>query len=75
MATREGKLMKVDTGRWAIKYDDQYDYEEITSGEVFEIQILGVWHKVRMESRDRGYYSVPSFPLKEGLGARNNIWR
>jgi hypothetical protein len=70
---RIGKLTKVETGRWAIRYDD--DYDEITSGDVFEIQILGVWHKVRMESSNGEYYATPKVPLKEGLSARNNAGR
>lgn len=73
MEDRVGKLTKVDTGRWAIHYGD--DYDEITSGDVFEIQILGVWHTVRMESSNGEYYATPKVPLKEGLSARNNAGR
>ena len=76
MDDKTGKLSKVDTGRWAIRYsDEKSDYDEITSGDVFEIQILGVWKTVRMESSNGEYYSVPLLPLKEGLSARNNTGR
>lgn len=76
MDERTGKLTKVDAGRWAIRYsDEKHDYDEITSGDVFEIQVLGVWHKVRMESAGGEYYSIPRQPLKEGMAARNNTGR
>lgn len=74
MDERIGKLTKVETGRWAIRYGE-YDCNEITSGDVFEIQILGVWHTVRMESSNGEYYATPKVPLKEGLSARNNAGR
>lgn len=76
MDERIGKLTKVETGRWAIRYsDEKFDYDEITSGDVFEIQILGVWHKVRMESSNGEYSATPKVPLKDGLAARNNTGR
>ncbi len=76
MDERIGKLTKVDTGRWAIRYsDEKFNYNEITNGDVFEIQILGVWHTVRMESSNSEYYATPKVPLKEGLAARNNAGR
>ncbi len=76
MQVKVGKLTKVDTGRWAIRYSaEKYDYDQITSGDVFEIQILGVWQTVRMESSNGEYYATPKVPLKEGLSARNNAGR
>lgn len=76
MEHKIGKLTKVDTGRWAIRYSDEtHDYDEITSGDVFEIQVLGVWKTVRMESSNGEYYAIPEVPLKEGLAARNNAGR
>ena len=75
MSEREGKLTKVDTGRWAIRYsDEKHDYDEITSGDVFELNILGVWHKVMMESSNGEYYSVPKFPLKDGPAVSQRIF-
>lgn len=73
MEDRIGKLTKVASGRWAIRYDN--DYDEITSDDVFEIQVLGVWHTVRMGSSNGEYYATPKVPLKEGLAARNNTGR
>lgn len=76
MEHRIGKLTKVETGRWAIRYsNEKHDYDEITSGDVFEIQILGVWKTVRMESSNGEYYATPKVPLKEGLSVRNNAGR
>ena len=66
---REGKLVKKDTGRWAVDYGED-DFDEITSGDMFELNVLGVWQKARMESYDGKYYSIPELPLKSGLTAR-----
>jgi hypothetical protein len=66
---REGKLTKRDTGRWAVDYGED-DFDEITSGDMFELKVLGVWQKARMESFQGKYYSVPELPLKVGLIAR-----
>ena len=66
---REGKLVKRDTGRWAVDYGED-GFDEITSGDMFELKVLGVWQKARMESFQGKYYSIPELPLRVRLTAR-----
>lgn len=58
-------------GRYRIIYlDNSFDYDEITSGMVFYVKILGVWKQVRCEydSTKECYYGVGlELPLKDGL--------
>lgn len=61
------------SGRFRIIYENnQFDYDEITSGQVFFIKVLGVWKQVRCEynSTKECYYGVGlELPLKDGLEA------
>lgn len=60
-------------GRYRIIYlDNSFDYDEITSGMVFYVKILGVWKQVRCEydATKECYYGVGlDLPLKDGLEA------
>lgn len=67
-----GTLILLDSGRWAVVARDREPYE-ITSGEVFAVDVAGVLRKTRMEfargSSGGRYVSVDDFPLREGLRA------
>ena len=67
---REGKLTKRDpaAGRWTL--GRRVTLTKSPSGDMFELKVLGVWQKARMESFQGKYYSVPELPLKVGLIAR-----
>lgn len=59
------------SGRFRIVYEsNDFDYDELTSGTVFWIRLLGVWKKSRIEfnSQKDCYYAVDlEIPLKENL--------
>ncbi len=61
------------SGRFRIVYENnQFDYDEITSGQVLFVKILGIWKQIRCEynSTKECYYGVGlELPLKEGLEA------
>jgi hypothetical protein len=67
-----GFLVKTDSGRWAIEYEEDGGGEwEITSGEVFEYNLGDGWKRTRMEhARPGGYYPVDGATLHQGLPAR-----
>lgn len=70
-----GTLMLTDTGRWAIVAKGRNAYE-ITSGELFAVEVAGVMRTTRMEFandpvHEQGgrYVSVDGFRLFEGMRA------
>jgi hypothetical protein len=80
MSDKEGTLRMQPSGRWAVCRPG-HDPVEITSGEVFRIEVPGKegLQLTRMEFRHRtsvspaelplGYYSVDRYPLRDGLRA------
>ena len=70
-----GTLMLLDSGRWAIAAKDREQPYEITSSEVFVVEIEGRMRITRMEfahGRNGGrYVSVDGFRLFEGMRAAN----
>jgi hypothetical protein len=66
------------SGRWAVCRPGQTPVE-ITSGEVFRVEVDGELKPTRMEFRHKqksngvvelaGYYSMDNFPLRDGLRA------
>jgi hypothetical protein len=68
----EGTLRLQPSGRWAIVRSGHM-LTEITSGDVFRVEVDSELKLTRMEYRhfDRGgeYYSVDGFPLRDGLRA------
>lgn len=75
MSEKRTGLLKFNhkSGRYRIVYlDNTFDYDEITSGMVFYVKILGTWKKTRCEydSQKERYYGVDlELPLKEGFEA------
>lgn len=65
-----GTLKLMPTKRWAIVNAHSAPYE-ITSGEVFHVEVAGVLRTTRMEFAhgDRGscYYSVDGYAFRNGL--------
>jgi len=71
MFEKEGILRMLSSGRWAIIRSGYTPYE-ITSGDVFRVEIDGELKITRMEwaHGERGrYYSVDGYLLREGLRA------
>ena len=71
MVEKEGILRMLSSGRWAI-IRSGYSPHEITSGDVFRVEIGGELKVTRMEwaHGERGrYYSVDGYQLCEGLRA------
>lgn len=70
-----GTLMLLDSGRWAIAAKDREQPYEITSGEVFAVEIEGTMRITRMEfahGQNGGrYVSVDGFRLFEGMRVAN----
>lgn len=70
-ARHQGRLQKQPGGRWAIVREG-YSPDDITSGEVFRLEVDGKpgLQITRMEHRQPdGYYSVDGYDLKDGLRA------
>ena len=62
----DGLLMKNDIGRWSIGEND-----EITSGEIIEVNVSDNWITTRIEHDGTGYYAVvPGVQLYSGMKAR-----
>jgi hypothetical protein len=71
MIDKEGTLQMQSSGRWAICRPG-FDPIEITSGDVFRIEVPGEagLRRTRMEHMDgEGYYSVNGYNLRDGLRA------
>jgi hypothetical protein len=75
MSEIEGTLRMQPSGRWAICRPDRFPIIELTSGDVFRVEVTDELELrvTRMEFRhyDRGgeYYSVDGYPLHDGLRA------
>jgi hypothetical protein len=71
MSDREGTLQIQPSGRWAV-IRPAYSPYEITSGDVFRVEVDGELKITRMEwaHGERGwYYSVDGYQLRDGLRA------
>ena len=71
MSDKEGTLRMMPSGRWAVCRPGR-EPVEITSGDLFHIEVAGKLHLTRMEFRHsprRGYYTVGGYPLRDGLRA------
>jgi Domain of unknown function (DUF5348) len=66
--TLERTLQRQPSGRWAIcRLRDPY---ELTSGDVFRVEVDGELRVTRMEHLwGEGYYSVDDYPLRNGMRA------
>lgn len=62
----DGKLAKMQSGRWSIGNE-----WEITSGDVIEVKVGENWIATRIEHNGTGYYAVVTgILLYEGMPAR-----
>ena len=73
MTEKEGILQLQPSGRWAICRPGQSPVE-VTSGELFRIEVDGELKVTRMEFRHSsvetmGYYSVDGYQLRDGARA------
>lgn len=74
MTSREGTLHLQSDGRWVIIREDKQPYE-ITSGELFRVEVNGLMKPTRMEYAhgpgpgEGQYVSVHGYTLEEGLKA------
>jgi hypothetical protein len=75
MSEKEGTLRVKLSGRWAICRPDRSPILELTSGDVFRVEVAGELELrvTRMGFRHYGrggeYYSVDGYPLRDGLRA------
>jgi hypothetical protein len=67
MSDKEGTLRIMASGRWAIYRPGRLPVE-ITSGELFRVEVAGELKLTRM-AYDEGYYSIDGYPLRDGLRA------
>jgi hypothetical protein len=69
MTEKEGTSRMMASGRWAVCRAGRAPVE-ITSGELFRIEVAGAneLQLTRMEFRC-GYYTVDGYPLRDGLRA------
>jgi hypothetical protein len=71
MTAEEGTLKMQPSGRWAVCWPGRKPVE-ITSGELFRVEVAGELQLTRMKFRyrpRRGYYTVDGYPLRDGLRA------
>lgn len=67
----EGRLIKNQSDRWEIVYDDRDFGDQLTSGSVCEVRIGDQWIRTRIECADGGYYPVVSgIKLYKGMPTR-----
>lgn len=67
----EGVLERTDSGRWSIHRPGLLPLE-ITSGDLFRVEVNGRLKPTRMEYRHGdvpGYYSIDGFELHNGMRA------
>ena len=67
MSEKEGTLQMQPSGRWAVCRPGQ-EPVEISSGELFRVEVAGERQPTRTEYDD-GYYSIDDYPLCDGLRA------
>jgi hypothetical protein len=64
-----GTLRLQSSGRWAVCRPG-HDPAEITSGELFRVEVDGELRLTRMEHLwSEGYYSVDGYKLRDGMRA------
>ena len=70
MSAKEGTLRMMASGQWAVCRAGREPIE-ITSGELFSVEVDGELKLTRMEYNhtDRQFYSVDGYPLRDSLGA------
>jgi hypothetical protein len=69
MSEKEGTLRMMASGRWAVCRPGR-EPVEITSGELFCVEVDGELQLTRMESTANGrYYTIDGYPLRDGLRA------
>jgi Domain of unknown function (DUF5348) len=66
---KEGTLHLQASGRWAIMRPGREPFE-LTSGDVFRVEVDGELQITRMEHLwSEGYYSIEGYPLRDGMRA------
>jgi hypothetical protein len=73
MPDKEGILQMQTSGRWAVCRPGR-EPVEVTSGELFRVEVDGVLRITRMEhdpddDPDGGYYSIDGYELRNGMRA------
>ena len=68
MSDKEGVLRLQPSGRWAIMRPGREPFE-LTSGDVFRVEVDGKLQITRMELWSEGYYSVDGYKLRDGMRA------
>jgi Domain of unknown function (DUF5348) len=69
MTAKEGTLHLQTPGRWAIMRTGREPFE-LTSGDVFRVEVDGKLQITRMEHLwGEGYYSIDGFTLCDGMRA------
>ena len=70
MSEKEGTLRMMASGQWAVCRAGREPIE-ITSGELFSVEVDGELKLTRMEydQIDRQYYLIDDYPLRDGLRA------
>jgi hypothetical protein len=69
MVEAEGVLRMLPSGRWAI-WRPGHDPVEITSGEIFRLEVDGELRLATLEHLPvRGYYVAEGYELREGMRA------
>jgi Domain of unknown function (DUF5348) len=68
MSDKEGVLHLQPSGRWAIIRPGREPFE-LTSGDVFRVEVDGELQITRMEHLSEGYYSIEGYPLRDGMRA------
>ena len=69
MSEKEGTLRMMASGRWAVCRAGR-EPVEITSGELFRVEVNGVLRLTRMEhTPSSGYFSIDDYELRDGMRA------
>jgi Domain of unknown function (DUF5348) len=69
MSDKEGVLRLQPSGRWAIMRPGREPFE-LTSGDVFRVEVDGELRLTRMEHLwGEGYYSIDGYKLRDGMRA------
>lgn len=67
-----GLLRYNERGRWEI-FQPLGPARELTSGEVFEVKVEGMWQMYRMEHNGNDYYIVGSLKIEDAMEARIHL--
>jgi Domain of unknown function (DUF5348) len=69
MSEKEGTLRMESSGRWAVCRPG-HNPVEITSGELFRVEVNGELRLTRMEhTPSSGYFSIDDYELRDGMRA------